>query len=522
MKNGEQLGFAYEGPMALLTVDEIYEHADEALLERVKEDRRVERKSAGIQPKALGEYFSMWANTAPDGGVIEVGVENDGSISGCSSLSQEQLNALEQTGMVYCPDARLPQNKRVGVHRSSDDKKDFVLLFRIFYREDKVVETVSHEAFTRVGDSKRRLTAEEVHELQIDKRQVDFEREPIDLNYPDDFDGELIQQFAEGFRQSRGIIEDITDEEILVLRRLGKREHGTFIPNVACALLLAVDPGKHFPGCKIRFLRFEGKVEGSGERWNAVKDISIEGPVPRQIEQIEQVLLSQFRDFTRLGTDQKFYTAPEYPKEAWYEAIVNACVHRSYGQRNMNIFVKMFDDRLVIESPGALPPFITPENIYDHSSPRNPNLMDAMFYLKFVKAAHEGTRRIRDTMAQMNLPKPEFEQIGSASVRVTLRNKIEQRKVWIDAEASAVIGEAIAKTLTPEERRVINFVAEHETISVSQVQRLTNMTWPAAKKLLVGLQKREILDHRMRKNLDRDPQARFFLKTRIDKPSKPS
>jgi hypothetical protein len=34
-------------------------------------------------------------------------------------------------------------------------------------------------------------------------------------------------------------------------------------------------------------------------------------------------------------------------------ALVNACVHRSYGLTNMNIFVKMFDDKLVIEIPGA-------------------------------------------------------------------------------------------------------------------------------------------------------------------------
>jgi ATP-dependent DNA helicase RecG len=477
-----QLAFDFSRPLALLSVDEIYESADQALLDRVKEDRRIERKPCGIHPKTLGEYFSMWANSLPDGGIIAVGLEDDGTISGCSSLTQEKLNNLEQTGMVYCPDSRY-QSKRISVTRP-DLQEDFIILFRVCYRADKVVETVSHDAFARVGDSKKRLSQEEVRELQIDKRQVDLEREPIDLNYPADFDLELIQQFAKEARQSRGISEDTSDEEILELRRLGTIKYGTFSPNVACALAFAKDPAQRFPGCKIRFLRFDGEVEGSGERFNAVKDISIEGPVPRQIESVAQVLLSQIRDFTRLGPDQKFYTAPEYPKPAWYEAVVNACVHRSYGQRNMNIFVKMFDDRLVIESPGGLPPFVTPENIYNMHQPRNPNLMDAMFYLKFVKAAHEGTRRIRDTMAEMNLPKPEFEQVGSALVRVTLRNNKKQRKVWIDAEASQVIGETLAKTLTADEKRVINFLAEHKIINVSQVQRLTSKTWPAAKKLL--------------------------------------
>ncbi len=73
--------------------------------------------------------------------------------------------------------------------------------------------------------------------------------------------------------------------------------------------------------------------------------------------------------------------------------------HRSYGLRNMNIFIKMFDDRLVIESPGAFPPFVTPDNIYDSHHPRNPHLMNALYFLDFVKCANEGTRRMRDMMA---------------------------------------------------------------------------------------------------------------------------
>jgi hypothetical protein len=111
-------------------------------------------------------------------------------------------------------------------------------------------------------------------------------------------------------------------------------------------------------------------------------------------------LESQLRTFSPLDKKMKFFPQPEYPKPAWYEAIVNACVHRSYGNgmKTMPIFVKMFDDRLVIESPGAFPAFVTPENIYESHIPRNPWLMDALFYIGYVQCAHEGTRRIRDTL----------------------------------------------------------------------------------------------------------------------------
>jgi ATP-dependent DNA helicase RecG len=361
----------------------------------------------------------------------------------------------------------------------------------LFKNKGRLARTTSDEAYIRLGSSKKKLSEDEIRELEIDRGEVDFEKETSGLVYPEDFDTELIHQFAKSYKTKRGISEDYTDEEILKLTHLGLVTTIGFIPNNACVLLFAKDPRLEFPGCKIRFLRFDGEYEGTGEKFNAVKDIWIDsGPLPKLIVEAEKVMDAQVREFNRLGTDGIFYTAPEYPKLAWYEAIVNACAHRSYGLKNMNIFIKMFDDRLVIESPGSFPQLITPENIYDNSHPRNPYLFEAMFYLNFVKCAHEGTRRMRDTMKAMELPTPEFEQkeMNYALVRVTLRNNIKHRKVWIDKDASAVVGAVLSHLLSEHEKRIINFIAEHGNISVSQAQRLTGKSWPAASKILIRTQ----------------------------------
>lgn len=228
----------------------------------------------------------------------------------------------------------------------------------------------------------------------------------------------------------------------------------------------------------------------------------------------EAAIESQMRNFTRLGSDGKFFTAPEYPKDAWLEAIVNACVHRSYNLKNMNIFVKMFDDRLEVESPGGFPPLVTPENIYDMHEPRNPKLMDALFQLGLVQCAHEGTRRMRDMMRSMNLPAPEFIQseLGGVAVRVTLRNNIAARKVFVDSDAAKLIGEAIFRTLSEDERQIINYLAEKGSINVSEAQRLTGRSWPYARKLMRRLHEKGIVDH-SHNGAERDPQAVFRLMT---------
>ena len=222
------------------------------------------------------------------------------------------------------------------------------------------------------------------------------------------------------------------------------------------------------------------------------------------------------RSFSKLNEkDGKFYPEPEYPKWAWYEAIVNACAHRSYMMKNAIIFVKLFDDRLVIESPGAFPSYITPENIYDMSYPRNFHLMWALFYLKYVRCAHEGTRRIRDTMLDMKLPPPEFTQKsnGHVTVRVTLRNNIDHRRTYVDRSAADLIGAVIASTLTPRKLRVINFAAEYGKINITEAVRVAGGAWETSKKLLNGLVSKGIFDRHARDDVKRaDPKGYYTLK----------
>lgn len=511
-----QLFLPFDSPDSLLEPKEIFDRASERLLKRLPEDSRLERKPARVQDQLLGEYFSMWANTEPNGGLIVVGMNDDGSIEGCESFS-ERVNKLERAGDVYCPDARY-EVKKVPVNNTKGER-DFLLLFHVYYKNDRVVRNVKREAFIRRGETKKKLSNEEIRELEIDRGQLDLEQEPSALPFPADYDLVLLRSFAEAFRVSRDLTTDRTLEEILCMRHLGKKEKGGFRPNNACSLLFANDPRQIFPGCRIRIQRFDGNVEGSGERYNLVKEFWIEGPVPTILSDVESIVTGQLREFSRLGPDGKFYTAPEYPREAWYEAVVNACVHRSYGLRNMHVQVKIFDDRMEVLSPGGFPPLVTPENIFETQHSRNPRLMDALYYLDIVKIANEGTRRMRDTMSIAGLPLPEFSETRSnhSSVKVVLRNNIEQRKVWLDSDASAIVGTVVFGQLSQDEKRVVNWVAEHGEINVSQAQRhIAAKTWHSAKKLLMRLEKIGILEYHHRSDIERDPKAKFVLRSISD------
>lgn len=498
------------GPKQLLGPEEIFALADADALRMIEEDRRIERKPASFDIRALGDYVVMWANTQPNGGLLVVGMEDDGAVSGCTRVGQNRINRVENVARDYCPDARIVTRNISAVNSSGHP--DFLVLILVRYRPDRVVRNSKGDAFIRIGDRKIPLSPEQVRELEIDRGQVDFERESTTLEYPSDFNHSAIGEFADEVRESRGLAHSHTREQILKLRHLGKLDGGIFTPNNACVLLFANDPRTIFPGARLRFQRFDGETEGSGGDYREVKDVWIEGTVPEIANEAERVIRGQLRDFNRLGPDGRFYTAPEYPEEAWYEAIVNALVHRSYGLRNMHVQVKMFDDRLEIISPGGFPPLVTPNNIFEVQQSRNPYLMDAMFYLEFVKMANEGTRRMRDKMEVAGLPVPAFSQTADefTSVRVILRNNIKQRKVWLDADASHVVGEAIFSGMDQDQKRLLNWVAEYGTINVSQASRLVSAkTWHATKDKLDNLVRLGILEYHSTKQ--RDPNAHYRL-----------
>jgi len=182
------------------------------------EDNRVEWKAARYDCRQLGDYFSMWANTQPHGGLIVLGLEKDGVISGCRSVGSGKLADLETTGPNYCPDAQFDVRRVPAT--LSDGTPDFILLIRVLYRPDRLVETVSGDAFVRVGNRKRRLTEEEKRELRIVKGQIVYEKEYVSLKFPDEIDTLLIREFCNEYRMKRGLGTRHSDGQILVLNHL--------------------------------------------------------------------------------------------------------------------------------------------------------------------------------------------------------------------------------------------------------------------------------------------------------------
>lgn len=492
---------------ALWTPRDIWVRLNQRVLEILGEDRRFERKGvARVHFSDLATYLSAFSNT-PDGGLIVYGIEDSGEIVGCSRLSLDQLNKIESCHRELCPLAK-PEHKKIPV--IVNGKQDFCFAIFIPY-VGRLVETNKDEAYIRYGESKHLMSEEEKRDFRATRQELSFEQELAPYTYPDDFDLRVIQDFSDNFR-SRESRPEWSNKDVLLDRHLLRDDKGVLRPTNALVLLAAKNPRRTIPGCRVRVQRFAGTQEGTGNEYNPMKDRFIEGNLNQIIREADEAISSLIYDVTWLTKEGKFITTPEYPRWAWFEALVNACVHRSYNFSGTEISVKVFSDRLEIESPGGFVPPVSEKTIYTARAARNNHLMDALRYLGWVQMAREGTRRIRESMAEYGLPDPLFRQeaLQGVIVRVTLKNDHENRKRATDRDVAMHFGVEVWKTLQDHEIKIAAHAFRNGEINVSEAQRLTGRTWATSKKDLEKMTRKGFLMFSPGTYV-RDPKATYKL-----------
>lgn len=382
------------------------------------------------------------------------------------------------------------------------------------YRADKLVETSGGDAFIREGDKKIRVSEALKRELRISKGEIHYELEQVNLTYPEDFDLDDIAKFCRAFYVNRRYQIEKSREELLELAKLGRRSGNQFLPNLACALLFARDPREVIPGARIRVIKYEGTHEKFGGEMNSVFNTFVDGNIAKLLFEAKPLIASQLRSFQRYSSTGRILVQQEYPEEAWFEAVVNAVAHRSYNFKTQNIFVKIFDDRLVVESPGGFVPPTTATTVYDAHNPRNPYLMEAMMHLELTFCGFEGTRRMRAAMQSAKLPEPRFRQIEAHShqVHVTLENDITSRKTFSPKEVFSRISAEDFMSLTNEEKAIVTFLASNAEINITNAALLSGRSWPTASKIMQSLVEKGLIEHLTKRGRKNDPTKTYRLR----------
>lgn len=243
------------------------------------------------------------------------------------------------------------------------------------------------------------------------------------------------------------------------------------MPTVASVLLYAELPQAILPKrCGIKIYRYKSNV---AERDQLHADpVTIEGYIYGQIYEAVAKTIDVINEAKFLDVDG--LRQVRYPREALHEVITNAVLHRDYSVQD-DIHVRIFENRVEVQSPGRLPGHITRENILEERLSRNGHLVRNInrFTNPPNKDVGEGLNTAFESMRKFNLQEPVIQERDN-SVVVIIRHQ----------------------SLASPEQQIMEYLEEHEQIRNREARDLVGIESESKmQKVLKGLVEAGEIEH---------------------------
>tara|TARA_R110000796_G_scaffold248027_1_gene374226 strand:+ start:3449 stop:4684 length:1236 start_codon:yes stop_codon:yes gene_type:complete len=362
------------------------------------ENSGVEFKRDDLRPEQLAKEIVAMLNF--QGGMVLLGVEDDGSVSGV------QRDNLEEWVMNIIQSKIHPMLLPFYQEIKLDERKVVVISFPQGISKPYVVrDRGKEEIYIRVGSTSRLATREQQMRLFELGGMLHTEVMPVprtDMSSLDD--ARLMNYLRDILRDPE--IPATSDEWQSRLLGLGflTEAAGSICCTIAGLVLFGKSPRRHLKQAGLRLFAFDG----TDKTYRAELDELLDGPmvgrwdvtdggktlvdgglVERFIDTISP-FISQEPDSVDAGLRRE--TEWFYPLEAIREVFVNALAHRDWT-RFVEIEVGSYRNRLEVISPGALPNSMSIEKMKaGQRSPRNPLIMEVLRDYGYVDYRGMGVR----------------------------------------------------------------------------------------------------------------------------------
>lgn len=293
----------------------------------------------------------------------------------------------------------------------------------------RVHSIVDDGTFVRLEKGNREITAIEINNLIYERGVVSVESQieqvPFDL-----LETDYWNQYVAKRRLTRPI-----DQAMYHLGLAKRDQTGELRPIRAAVLLFAEDPsGLLGSKASIRLFHYRGNETSTDPNTNLVRPPStIGGPIIRQIADARDTVVRELTGGVQYGP-LGFEIIQRYPVRVIAEAITNAVIHRDYRLPS-DIIVRIFADRIEIESPGVFIGPISPSNINRVGSHAR-NCILVQHLREFPSPpnldAGEGVPMMFGTMKDAGLYPPLYltrPRLPRDAVRVYLRNE-NRPSIW--------------------------------------------------------------------------------------------
>ena len=397
---------------------------------------------------------SIVAMTNIDGGTIVLGINDpeDTKIKGFDRIfgTEENLENFDAIGReiqrIIPPIASIWPPQKIFVKEVG---KNIALIF--IPKTTDTFRSINNHVYIRQEKSNKLLIPQEVVKFAYAKGFEKADKELVEV----DFNLLNTSEFKQ-WGSNRGI----EDGDIrVVLEKTGlarKNNKGVLLPTRAAVLLFAEYPNDLMETkCAVRVFQYSGTIETIKETPNLISTPkNINGNIVKQLKNAHEYVLTLLRSGIKIPSG--FVTQYQIPERAIKEAITNAVIHRDYYIKR-DIEIKIFEDRVEIESPGLFPYNITPANIGRVRAEGYRNDLLVKHLREFPSPPNldqnEGVRAMRSEMKSQNLYPPIFWTYPNLqdAVRVVLLNEkavTEWEKVSFYLEKNKYITNEEARNIT--------------------------------------------------------------------------
>ncbi len=398
----------------------------ESLLQQLElgEDSRVEFKEAvftGNRVSAphrdsIADELAAFGNTI--GGTLIFSVSDAGEVR---AMNRKQMDALEAFVTEICSDSIRPPLAFVTQRLALADGS-FVLVVEV--EQSALVHKSPGGYLSRQGSARRELSPPALQRLFQQRGRSGLlgpDEGIVAGTGPNTLDETLVDRFL-----SSRATEPI-DTQLAKRGLVREDDNGVMRATVAGVLFCTVRPDEHIRGAVIEAVRYRGTVLGRASQHDAAL---ITGPLDQQIR--DAVNFARLNTRVAARKDPGRVEVPQFSPRAVFEAIVNAVVHRDYSIENAKIRLFIFDDRLELYSPGALPNTLPIEAMRNRQATRNETLASILRRLAvgditgagdrqyFLEQRGEGVPIIYEQTRDLTGRDPDYELLDGAELRLTI------------------------------------------------------------------------------------------------------
>src|ERR1035438_2438781 len=353
-------------------------------------------KAKEIKPSKLTRTISAFANA--DGGELYIGISEKVSLP--FSFKWEGFADIEDANAhLQVFESLFPLGEDYLYGFLSHPKQTGVVLQAIIRKTKGVVTANDGIPYIRRGAQNLPVdTPSKLALLERNKGITAVENETVAVDLSSVCNSEVVIRFI------LDVVPTAEPEARLRKQELIKNDK----PTVTSILLFSDLPQAILPKRSgIKVYRYKTS-QTEGTRDTLVEDpISVEGCAYDLIRDAVRITKEIISNIQVLGT--KGLEPVVYPTETLHEVITNAVLHRDYAIAD-DVHVRIFDNRVEVESPGRLPAHITTKNILKERFARNGNLVRVIN--KFTnppnKDVGEGLNTAFEAMRNLRLKDPVF------------------------------------------------------------------------------------------------------------------